>query len=139
VGWTVRAEEAIMMTEPQTELRGQVLLYLEKQISLHDFEDHLLGFLWDLADSPDSTSRELAGHIHNLIEEFSCGHYSEIELRREMADAIRPFDRITVPVWSRIPPKKAALISDSEIEADQKAAPSSPYIFTQGEQTPAAA
>jgi hypothetical protein len=82
----------MMVSELQSEIRENLQKYIDGA-SLSEFEDWFMPLLWDLSDSADCEPKRLAGTIANLIAEYSCGHLNQTDLRKELAAAIRPFER----------------------------------------------
>lgn len=66
--------------------------YLNGRVPLHVFEDWFTDVIWDLAEREDCSVRRLAGRIANVIAEYSRGDRTIESMRREMENAIRPFE-----------------------------------------------
>jgi hypothetical protein len=77
-------EGLAMASELQLELQQHLVEYLDGTLQQHELEDWLLPTLWDLAESDDEGSRELAGRIENLISEHSRGDRSTESLQEEL-------------------------------------------------------
>lgn len=90
-GWTSRGEEGLgMLTQKELEINDQLLHYLNGQIKLHEFEDWFAPTLWHIDECHDKHTIELAGAIHILLAEFSCGDRTEASLREELARIATP-------------------------------------------------
>jgi len=81
-----------MAAEFRSELEENLSRYLRDEISLQAFEDWFAPVLWEVADSHDEEDRILVGTISNRIAEYSYGDISEDSLRRELANAVLPFE-----------------------------------------------
>lgn len=64
--------------------------YLNGKIQLHEFEDNFVRILWDIDECPDARARELAGEIHVLTAEYSCGDRTLESLREELTRIANP-------------------------------------------------
>jgi hypothetical protein len=80
-----------MASAIQSEIQARLAQYLDRKIELHEFEDWFVPVLWDIAESDDEDARALAGHIHNLLAEFSRGDRTSDSLQEELENAARPF------------------------------------------------
>ncbi len=80
-----------MASELEFEIQQHLSRYLDGSEERYEFENWLIPTLWDLAESDDEVSRELVGHIHNLIAETSNGDRSEKSLREELTRIATPF------------------------------------------------
>jgi len=79
-----------MASTIELETQKHLLQYLDRQISLHEFEDWFVHILWNIDRYHDAELKRLVGTIHNRIGEFSRGDRTEASLRQELENAIRP-------------------------------------------------
>jgi hypothetical protein len=104
-----------MASELELEIQQHLLRYLDGSEERHEFENWLIPTLWDLAESRDEASRELAGHIHNLIAETSNGDRSEESLQEELTRIVRPFG---AKEPTRQQAKPCVIVEPQEMELD---------------------
>lgn len=69
--------------------------WLAGGISLREFEDWFVPETWNVHSSGDSELESLVDEIELNLSEYSDHVLNADELRREMANAIRPFDQNT--------------------------------------------
>ena len=82
-----------MASQTFFEIQQHLAEYLAGRTKLHEFEDWFVPVLWDLAEGPDASARELAGRIHILIAEASRGDRTAQSLRQELTALQHPSDR----------------------------------------------
>lgn len=66
------------------EIREKVAQYLTSRISLDQFEDWLVARSWNMHADSDRQSQKLASEIELRLAEYSSGHLTEQDLRREL-------------------------------------------------------
>lgn len=79
-----------MLTGKELEIHEHLLQYLNGQIKLHEFEDWFAPILWHIDECRDEHTIEMAGAIHILLAEFSCGDRTATSLREELARIVAP-------------------------------------------------
>jgi hypothetical protein len=82
-----------MISGSQFEVHDKVSEYLRGCLCLADLESWIWHLLGDLDESQDEGDRNIAGTIGSLISEYSYGDRTEESMRKELADAIRSFEK----------------------------------------------
>jgi len=72
----------------QSKIRDQVRRYLGRDISLNDFQDWFIPAAWSLEETENALAADLANEIELRLAEFTNGHWTEDELRSQLAAAI---------------------------------------------------
>jgi len=73
-----------MQGRMEYEVRDRLAAYLAGDATLGDFQEWFVLSTWDLEETGNQTACELAHEIHLKLAEFSNGHWTEEELRREL-------------------------------------------------------
>lgn len=76
-----------MSPDNEPNLQGDIQRYLNGSIALYQLEDSLV----DALLAADTQERELAGAVHVAIAGLANGLLTEVMLRQELENAIRPF------------------------------------------------
>jgi len=82
-----------MPESPATEIRSKLSNYLDGKISLRAFRDWFAPVAWLIENSQDSLAIELAYSIEGVLAECTSAHWSEQDLRDELANTIFPLRR----------------------------------------------
>jgi len=78
------------------QLQQKAAEWISGKIALRDFHLWFESEAFDLRQSADKSAAELAGQIDVLLAEYTGGYLPVAELRRELAEAIRPFEPIVL-------------------------------------------
>jgi hypothetical protein len=68
------------------ELRNQLVRFLNKELSLDDFEDWFVRASWNIHKNPDLLAQRLAYAIEVRLAERSNGNLPDEQLRQELLD-----------------------------------------------------
>jgi len=71
------------------ELRNQLVRMLGNEVSLDDFEDWLVQRSWNIHQNSDLLAQRLAYAIELRLAEYSSGHLSNDELRKELLQLLK--------------------------------------------------
>jgi hypothetical protein len=72
-----------------SEIRDQIIDQLTGKLSLEDFEDWLAQRSWNIHLDSSHDAQLLAADVQLQLAEFSLGHLSENELRKELISFVR--------------------------------------------------
>lgn len=75
----------------EKQIRQNVRAVGEGRLSLDDFQRWFVPISWDIEASQDHSVIALVHGIDGILAESSAAHWSESDLREELAKAIRPF------------------------------------------------
>lgn len=85
-----------MLTPLATEIRHRLADYLSGVISLHAFQDWLVGATWNVESSDDSAATELTYSIKLVLAEYAAGDISDAELHAELGELTTPVTTIVL-------------------------------------------
>lgn len=69
----------------ERELRRQLQLFVDSEVSLREFNRWLVGASWDMfSDGSSESAKHMASEIQMRIAEFGENDIEEAELRREL-------------------------------------------------------
>lgn len=88
------------MSEISDYMRSAVGHYVGREIDVDDFRQAFASAYFHIRTSApeDQEANGLASGLMLFVAEFSSGHRSEVSLRKELANAIRPFEQLMVEV-----------------------------------------
>ena len=72
----------------ESEIRYHIQIFLDRRISLDDFEDWLASESWDMHLSWGYLAQRLASAVELRLAEFYYGHIQEDELRVELREML---------------------------------------------------
>jgi hypothetical protein len=72
----------------ELQVRENVLSYLIGDLKLADLHAWLAPISWGLGNSDLSSFKQLVNDVSLLLDEYSYGHWTEDELRRELANLL---------------------------------------------------
>jgi hypothetical protein len=74
----------------EQELRDRVESFLKGNDSFRAFEDWFVDFSWDIEESHERGAIALAHQVQGLMAEASHAKWSDVGLREELANVLRP-------------------------------------------------
>ena len=72
----------------EKEIRRKLLLFLENEVSLDEFEDWFVVGSWNAHREGDPAALRMISAIELMLAEHSSGHLSDTQLRKNMLDLI---------------------------------------------------
>ncbi len=85
-----------MLTPLATEIRHHLADYLSGVISLHAFQDWLVGATWNVESADDPAATELTYSIKLVLAEHAAGDISDAELHAELGELTSPVATIVL-------------------------------------------
>lgn len=98
-----------MDTTLDTAIREHIFRYLTGEIDLPAFEDWFVGATWEVLGHAEGPLLALVGDVDLALAEYSSGHATIIDLRRDLGDAMQ---NVTVAVGA---PQDATAASGTTI------------------------
>ena len=84
------------------ELQNRIGSFVAGRIPLEDFESLFLDSLWEVERSSDRIAQAGFHKIEGLLAEASHAHWSEDDIRKELANTLRTFvNEFSVPQFVR--------------------------------------
>lgn len=74
------------------EIRAALVRFLDREISLAEFEDWFVPVAWNIEKTGNREAIELAAEIELRLAEFTSGHWSEDELRKILAPLVGVYE-----------------------------------------------
>ncbi len=88
----------------ENEIQKQLLLFLENQVSLDEFEDWFVLGSWNAHSEDDPSALRMISAIELRLAEHSSGHLSDAQLREELHTLIQPqFVYFSIPEKAALP------------------------------------
>jgi len=81
-----------------SEIHGKLAGYLSGNITLEDFEDWFVPSSWNSREADDLEAWTLLSSIELRLSEYSSGHLTEEELRKELESLSMGSDQTQGPV-----------------------------------------
>lgn len=81
------------------EIRDRLARYIAGELSLKAFEDWLIPATWEIHKFGDQDLVALAGAVKRRLAEFSSGHWTEEELKRQLMPMVTRYklDLVSAP------------------------------------------
>jgi hypothetical protein len=80
------------------EIRDRLARYLNREISLDEFEEWFVPVAWSIEQARNPRAIELAGELELRLAEFSNGHWTEAELRSKLEPLVSIYETELVPL-----------------------------------------
>ena len=72
----------------EREIRSCLAEYVTGQATFEEFNDWFAPILWEVEDRGEPAATDLAYRIEGAVAEYSAGHLTEEDLRREMESIV---------------------------------------------------
>ena len=79
------------------EIREWLGRYLNRDISLHDFQAWFVPVLWNIEQTHNAKAIELAGEVELRLAEYTNDHWTEDELRSKLQPLVSLYETEYIP------------------------------------------
>jgi len=83
------------------EIRERLGQYLDRKISLHDFQAWFVPVLWNIEQTHNAKAIELAGEVELQLAEYTNDDWTEDELRSELQPLVSLYGTEYIPPAQR--------------------------------------
>lgn len=83
------------------EIRERLGRYLNRDISLHDFQTWFVPVLWNIEQTHNIKAIELAGEVELRLAEYTNDHWTEDELRSKLQPLVSLYETEYIPPAQR--------------------------------------